>query len=101
MVQAPTPYYSWQECNARLNARVNAGKGYRTLPAKEAKPGTGKKLDMRNCDLDCLDFDAFQFPGASCVTMVNLEHNSFLGWPEPLLWGMPSLIWFKGKSITN
>ena len=33
VVNAPTPYFSWEECNAL----VNAGKGYTTEPINETK----------------------------------------------------------------
>ena len=32
--------------------------------------------DIQRCKLDCLDFDAFDFPGAANVTTVNIQHNN-------------------------
>ena len=47
--------------------------------------------DIQKCNLDCLDHDAFDFPGAANVTTLNIQYNNFLALPEMLLWKMTSL----------
>jgi len=46
---------------------------------------------LANCNIACLEPDAFDFPGASNVTTVHIQSNSFRDLPAELLWGMPSL----------
>ena len=56
---------------------------------------------MQRCKLDCLDFDAFDFPGAANVTTVNIQHNNFLALPETLLWNMTSLQHFDAQYLVK
>ena len=44
--------------------------------------------DVQQCNLDCLDQDAFNFSGASFVTVVKIQQNQFRALPERLLWSM-------------
>ena len=57
--------------------------------------------DIQRCKLDCLDFDAFDFPGAANVTTVNIQHNNFLALPETLLWNMTSLQHFDAQYLVK
>ena len=57
--------------------------------------------DIQRCKLDCLDFDAFDFPGAASVTTVNIQHNNFLALPETLLWNMTSLQEFHSQHLVK
>ena len=57
--------------------------------------------DIQRCELDCLDFDAFDFPGAANVTTVNIQHNNFLALPETLLWNMTSLQHFDAQYLVK
>ena len=57
--------------------------------------------DVANCNLDCLDHDAFDFPGAANVTTVNIQHNNFLALPETLLWNMTSLQHFDAQNLVK
>ena len=41
--------------------------------------------DIQQCNLDCLDQDAFNFSGASFVTVVKIQQNQFRALPETLL----------------
>ena len=54
--------------------------------------------NIENCNLGCLDSDAFDFPGASNVTEVNIKYNNFLALPEKLLWNM-SLLQFEAENL--
>ena len=47
--------------------------------------------DIQNCALACLDSDAFLFPGAKHVTVVNIQRNLIAALPEKLLHDMTSL----------
>ena len=55
--------------------------------------------DIQKCKLDCLDPDAFDFPGAANVTTVNIQHNNFLALPDTLLWNMISLQHFDAQYL--
>ena len=57
--------------------------------------------DIQKCKLDCLDSDAFDFPGAANVTTVNIQHNSFLTLPDTLLWNMTSLQHFDAQYLVK
>ena len=37
VVLAPTPYFSWEQCNDLVNGNTNDGKGYLTEPINETK----------------------------------------------------------------
>lgn len=47
--------------------------------------------------MDCLDQDAFNFPGASNVTVINIQQNQFLALPEALLRNMSSVREFNAN----
>ena len=55
--------------------------------------------NIHNCNLECLDSDAFDFPGASSVTAVNIKYNNFLALPEKLLWNLTSLLQFVAENL--
>ena len=57
------------------------------------------RRDIQKCNLDCLDHDAFAFPGAANVTTVNIQNNNFLALPETLLWNMTSLQHFYAQQL--
>ena len=56
---------------------------------------------MDSCNLDCLDYDAFQFPGATKVTTVNIQSNSFAKLPVELLWHMKSLLFLFARNLVK
>ena len=56
---------------------------------------------MDKCNIDCLNYDAFQFPGADQVVSVSVQYNSFAALPEELLWGMESMLYFYARYSTS
>ena len=56
-------------------------------------------LDLSNCNLACLDADAFVFPGARAVTHVDIGFNDLEALPERLLWNMTSLVSFRAEYL--
>ena len=83
----------------------------RALSTRVLRPGHGRRLldrpgpagasNLENCELDCLEPDAFDFTGARYVTEVNLGSNSFRALPERLLWSMPALLRFNAFGSTE
>ena len=59
-----------------------------TNTALSATPAHAPARDIQKCSIDCLDHDAFQFPGASRVANLYIQQNAFTELPEPLLWNM-------------
>jgi len=57
--------------------------------------------DLHSCNLECLDSNAFDFPGASHVTTVNMQYSNFAELPVELLKKMTSLVKFDGQYLTN
>ena len=57
------------------------------------------RRDIRACDIHCLDYDAFDFDGATNVTDVNIQANLFAALPEELLWNMTSLLRFYARTL--
>ena len=82
----PAPYYSWKECSAILNA----GKNYSTEPVSETRhAGNVTLIDIAGCNLVCLDHDAFDFPGASAVTKVDIQAARSAAVEHVVLAGVP------------
>ena len=91
VVLAPTPYYSWEQCNRKNSF------GFTTEPINEAKHAHVTLLDIQRCNLDCLDHDAFNFSGASHVTVINIQGNPFLALPKALLQNMAAVEDFNAR----
>ena len=65
----------------------------------ERVPTSPFSSDIQNCGLDCLADDAFDFVGASNVTVVNIQQNAFVELPEQLLWGMNSVLRLYARDL--
>ena len=57
--------------------------------------------DIRECDIDCLDYDAFRFAGAGAVETVYVQNNAFPTLPEKLLWNMTSILYFYARNLNR
>ena len=89
-----TPYYSWGRCNDLRGGQHTA------VPANASTHvGVVTTLDVQQCNLDCLDEDAFQFEGAADVTRVFIQQNNFRSLPERLLWNMTALKHLFARSV--
>ena len=67
----------------------------------ETEHGVVTLLNIANCNLDCLDHDAFAFAGASTVTTVDVHGNNFAELPEALLSNLSSLRIFNGDRLAK
>ena len=54
--------------------------------------------NLDSCSIDCLDYDAFRFPGANKVTTVTMQRNDYDTLPEELLWNMESMLYLYARS---
>ena len=59
------------------------------------------RSDIQKCNLDCLDFDAFRFPGARTVKDVFVQQNDFPSLPETLLRNMTSMTHFYARNLVK
>ena len=66
-------------------------------PTALAQLWTPTTSDIRNCEIGCLDGDAFTFTGASSVKIVWIQQNALTTLPEELLWNMTSLTAFRAN----
>lgn len=69
MVLAQPPYFSWARCN-------HGGSAHSTVAIADYDPverGVVVALDLKKCDIKCLDDDAFNFTGADRVETVVIK----------------------------
>ena len=55
--------------------------------------------NIHACNLDCLDDDAFNFPGSRNVTEVDIGNNAFIVLPEKLFWNMTALLILRAHRL--
>jgi len=97
VVLAPTPFYSWTQCND-LNGGPNFG--WTTEPINETKhAGIVTMIDIQECNIECLEPDAFQVPGASSISTVYIQTNVFTALPEELFQNMTSLLFLFARNL--
>ena len=54
--------------------------------------------NLGSCNIGCLEPNAFNFTGASAVTAVDIQANTFAALPEALLSSMPALLSFNAQA---